>query len=204
MVPKGRYAPPGSNFPACWQLFPNIVLDPATGELELKRSRSLSTVTGLRQSFQRLDPRGRPVASIWQSKQSCPGSSTAIPIWSVRSMPAAAIPASSPDPGLRKPLIGVKHASEMLRAGFTTVRDVGSFRAFADVALRDAIDAGWVEGPRMICAGTYRHPPRRRRRYHRSGDRLDEVVPRELRFGIGAGPDRLRALVARSSAEEPS
>jgi imidazolonepropionase-like amidohydrolase len=43
-------------------------------------------------------------------------------------------------------LIGVKHAGETLRAGFTTVRDIGCWRAFTDVALRDAIDAGWVEG----------------------------------------------------------
>ena len=42
-----------------------------------------------------------------------------------------------------------------LRAGFTTVRDVGTFRAFVDVALRDAIDAGWVEGPRMYVSGAY-------------------------------------------------
>jgi len=30
------------------------------------------------------------------------------------------------------------------------VRDVGTFRAFADVALRDAIDAGWVPGPGQL------------------------------------------------------
>ena len=35
-------------------------------------------------------------------------------------------------------------------AGFTTVRDVGTFRAFVDVALRDAINAGVVLGPRML------------------------------------------------------
>ena len=38
---------------------------------------------------------------------------------------------------------------------FTTVRDVGTYRAFVDVALRDAIDAGWIAGPRMQCAGAY-------------------------------------------------
>ena len=39
-------------------------------------------------------------------------------------------------------LIGVRHARQTIEAGFTTVRDVGSFRAFADCALRDAIEAG--------------------------------------------------------------
>jgi imidazolonepropionase-like amidohydrolase len=55
-------------------------------------------------------------------------------------------------------LIGVKHAGETLRAGFTTVRDVGCWRAFTDVALRDAIEAGWVTGPRMACAGPFVAP----------------------------------------------
>ena len=50
---------------------------------------------------------------------------------------------------------GVFNAGETIRAGFTTVRDVGTFRAFVDVALRDAINAGVVLGPRMRCAGAY-------------------------------------------------
>jgi cytosine/adenosine deaminase-related metal-dependent hydrolase len=37
----------------------------------------------------------------------------------------------------------------MLASGFTTVRDVGVYRGLTDVALRDAIDAGTIEGPRM-------------------------------------------------------
>jgi imidazolonepropionase-like amidohydrolase len=52
-------------------------------------------------------------------------------------------------------LIGARHARATLRAGFTTVRDVGAWRAFTDVALRDAINAGSVEGPRMAVAGGY-------------------------------------------------
>jgi imidazolonepropionase-like amidohydrolase len=40
-------------------------------------------------------------------------------------------------------------------AGFTTVRDVGTYRAFVDVALRDAIRDGTVPGPRMMVAGGY-------------------------------------------------
>jgi imidazolonepropionase-like amidohydrolase len=39
-------------------------------------------------------------------------------------------------------LIGARNARVTLRAGFTTVRDVGCFRAFTDVALRNAINAG--------------------------------------------------------------
>jgi imidazolonepropionase-like amidohydrolase len=49
-------------------------------------------------------------------------------------------------------LRGARNARLTLAAGFTTVRDVGS-AYFADTALAKAIDAGWIEGPRMIAAG---------------------------------------------------
>ncbi len=52
----------------------------------------------------------------------------------------------------RAAIIGVKHAKATLDAGFTTVRNVGA-PGFADVALRDAINAGDVVGPRMFVAG---------------------------------------------------
>jgi imidazolonepropionase-like amidohydrolase len=52
-------------------------------------------------------------------------------------------------------LVGAAHARATLYAGFTTVRDVGTYRAFIDVSLRDAINAGLVEGPRMFVAGAY-------------------------------------------------
>lgn len=51
--------------------------------------------------------------------------------------------------------VGAKHALATLRAGFTTVRDVGTFRAFSDVRLRDRIAAGAVPGPRMHVVGAY-------------------------------------------------
>jgi imidazolonepropionase-like amidohydrolase len=49
-------------------------------------------------------------------------------------------------------LWGALHARVTLLAGFTTVRDVGG-DDFADVALKRAIDAGRVAGPRMVAAG---------------------------------------------------
>lgn len=49
-------------------------------------------------------------------------------------------------------LLGAAHARETLAAGFTTVRDVGSAH-YGDIALRNAIDAGWVPGPRIVAAG---------------------------------------------------
>jgi imidazolonepropionase-like amidohydrolase len=52
----------------------------------------------------------------------------------------------------RATLIGVKNAAKTLQAGFTTVRNVGA-DAFEDVALRDAIAAGDIDGPRMQVSG---------------------------------------------------
>ena len=52
-------------------------------------------------------------------------------------------------------LESVTNARKMLESGFTTVRDVGTYRALNDVALRDAIAHGIVPGPRMYVAGAY-------------------------------------------------
>jgi len=52
----------------------------------------------------------------------------------------------------RQALIGAHNANATLEAGFTTVRNVGA-AGYADVALRDAINAGDVPGPRMLVSG---------------------------------------------------
>jgi imidazolonepropionase-like amidohydrolase len=49
-------------------------------------------------------------------------------------------------------VLGVVHAERTLRAGFTTVRNVGA-DAWNDVGLRQAIDAGKIVGPRVVSAG---------------------------------------------------
>lgn len=76
---------------------------------------------------------------------------------------------------------GAKHAHDTLMAGFTTVRDVGTYRAFADVVLRDAIRDGLVPGPRMLVAGAYITIPG-------GGGEINGLppgtVPPEMRFGV--------------------
>jgi imidazolonepropionase-like amidohydrolase len=52
----------------------------------------------------------------------------------------------------REALYGARNARVTLDAGFTTVRNVGA-SGFTDVALRDAINAGDVPGPRMLVSG---------------------------------------------------
>ncbi len=48
--------------------------------------------------------------------------------------------------------VGVANAAKTLNAGFTTVRNVGS-ADFQDVGLREAIDEGYIPGPRVVTAG---------------------------------------------------
>ena len=67
-------------------------------------------------------------------------------------------------------LKAVPAAKTMLRAGFTTVRDVGVYRGLTDVALRDAINAGEIEGPRMLVAGGYITTPG-------GGGEIDALAP---------------------------
>lgn len=95
-------------------------------------------------------------------------------------------------------LIGAKNALTTLQAGFTTVRDVGTYRGLTDVVLRDAINAGTVPGPRMYVAGAYlTHPG--------GGGELNGVVPNEelpadMRLGVITNPreahDRAEFLFA--------
>jgi imidazolonepropionase-like amidohydrolase len=51
----------------------------------------------------------------------------------------------------REALLGARNARVTLAAGFTTVRNVGA-SGYADVALRDAINAGDVPGPRILAS----------------------------------------------------
>ncbi len=57
--------------------------------------------------------------------------------------------------GAQIALESVPNARAMLESGFTTVRDVGTYRALGDIALRDAINRGDIVGPRMFVAGAY-------------------------------------------------
>ncbi|WP_427963660.1 amidohydrolase family protein [Altererythrobacter sp.] len=83
-------------------------------------------------------------------------------------------------------LIGARNARVTLEAGFTTVRDVGTYRGLTDVALRNAINKGLVPGPRMFVAGAYlTHPG--------GGGELNGVVPNDqlpadMRYGVLTSP----------------
>ena len=92
---------------------------------------------------------------------------------------------------------GVRNARDTITAGFTSVRDVGTFRAFVDVALRDAIEAGDVLGPRMMCAGAYVTSSGGGGDITGLPPDVDAAVPRDLRFGVANSVDEVRAVVRR-------
>ncbi len=91
-------------------------------------------------------------------------------------------------------LHGAANALTTLRAGFTTVRDVGTYRGLTDVALRDAINQGLIPGPRMAVAGAYlTHPG--------GGGELNGVVPNEqlpadMRLGVAEGAEAVASRAA--------
>jgi imidazolonepropionase-like amidohydrolase len=86
----------------------------------------------------------------------------------------------------------IPNARKTLEAGFTTVRDLGTYRAFVDVALRDAIARGDVVGPRMFAAGAYVT-------ITEGGGALtglapDILLPWDLRYGIADGVDLIKVI----------
>jgi len=87
----------------------------------------------------------------------------------------------------------VPNARATLDAGFTTVRDVGTYRAFVDVAMRDAIARGDFPGPRMFVAGAYLTITGGGGAV--TGFAPDLTLPWDLRFGIADGIDQVRARV---------
>jgi len=102
------------------------------------------------------------------------------------------------DPPLRM-LRAVGNARRTLRAGFTTVRNLGLFVKtggyLLDVALAKAIDAGWIDGPRVVPAGHAITP---------TGGHLDptmfaafapHIMELTLEEGIANGVDEVRKAV---------
>ncbi len=102
------------------------------------------------------------------------------------------------DPAVRT-LRAVANARRTLRAGFTTVRNLGLFvqtgGILLDVALKKAIDLGWIDGPRVVPAGHAITP---------TGGHLDptmfqalapHVMPLTVEEGIANGVSEVRRAV---------
>jgi len=90
-------------------------------------------------------------------------------------------------------LESIPNARSMLESGFTTVRDVGAYRALTDVALRDAINRGDIPGPRMFVAGAYVTITGGAGAM--TGFAPDITLPWDLRYGIADSPWEVRKVV---------
>jgi len=88
---------------------------------------------------------------------------------------------------------GVRNARATLLAGFTTVRDIGTYRAFVDAALRDAINDGTVVGPRMAVAGAYVTVSSGAGEV--TGMAPDVILPPDYRFGVANSATEVRTKV---------
>ena len=88
---------------------------------------------------------------------------------------------------------GVRNARSTLLAGITSVRDVGTYRALVDAALRDAVEDGTVVGPRMSVAGAYVTVTGGGGEL--VGAALDVTIPPDYRFGVANGADQVRERV---------
>jgi imidazolonepropionase-like amidohydrolase len=95
-------------------------------------------------------------------------------------------------------LLGVRNARRTIDAGFTTVRDVGTFRAFADVSLKKAINDGYVVGPRMHCAGAYVTTTDGGGEV--TGFAADVQLPGTMRVGVSDSAPEVRRAVRRIMA----
>src|ERR1700723_3902902 len=89
----------------------------------------------------------------------------------------------------------VPNARATLEAGFTTVRDVGTYRALNDVAMRDAIARGDFPGPRMFVAGAYVTITGGAGAL--TGAAPDILLPWDLHYGQADSPWEVRAVVRK-------
>ena len=90
----------------------------------------------------------------------------------------------------KRVLLGAQMAREDLLSGFTTVRNLGHSGIDGDIALRDAINAGRIEGPRILAAGR-----KIARGYVQNlNPALSDAILRQEFFQID-GPDEARRAV---------
>jgi imidazolonepropionase-like amidohydrolase len=78
----------------------------------------------------------------------------------------------------RREVRAVNFAMRDLLGGFTTVVDMGSRDTYGSVELRDAINRGWVPGPRMQVAGPHLNPGH--------GVYPAPSVPQPFGYGVGS------------------
>jgi imidazolonepropionase-like amidohydrolase len=89
-------------------------------------------------------------------------------------------------------LMGVHNAREDLEAGFTTVRIVGHSGIDGDVSLREAINLGWLVGPRIQAAARKLTPPGGQA-LHLNPAVADQIVNQEF-LQVGSADEARKAV----------
>jgi len=95
----------------------------------------------------------------------------------------------------KRVLLGAQMAREDLESGITTVRNLGHSGIDGDVALRDAINAGRIPGPRILASG---------RKFAKEGDYVQSLNPAladailDQEFLSVDGPDQARRAVQKN------
>jgi len=96
-------------------------------------------------------------------------------------------------------LRGTVNARTTLRAGFTTVRNLGLFQQtgglLLDVSLGRAIDKGWVEGPRIVPAGHAICPTGGHLEPTMFAGLAPNIMPLTVEEGVANGEDEVRKAV---------
>jgi len=143
-------------------------MNPSPADVAIKAGRILDVSTGTYLANQIIWIEGGKIKSIGKAAEIAPqlpagirtidlSNATILPglidchvhlTMSPYSMGPGGLHASYP----RQALTGARNARVTLEAGFTTVRNVGA-SGYSDLALRDAINAGDIPGPRMLASG---------------------------------------------------
>lgn len=89
-------------------------------------------------------------------------------------------------------LLGAHNAREDLEGGFTSVRVVGHSGIDGDVSLRDAIQAGWLSGPRILAAARKLAPPGGQA-LHLNPAVANEIVDQEF-LQVGSADEARKAV----------
>lgn len=176
----------------------------ATGTVAIRAGRLLDVVSGELLGPRTIHVRDARVEAVALPDEGIPDDARVVDLGGLTVLPgfidthshlvgavqSACVPGTTTSTA-QEAFLSVRNARVTLEAGFTTVRDVGTFRAFVDCALRDTIDSGELAGPRMQCAGAFVTAP------WGGGDVVglapDFGVPADLRFGVIVGAEAARA-----------
>jgi imidazolonepropionase-like amidohydrolase len=110
---------------------------------------------------------------------------------------------SRPGRGAAVVFLAQDNARQTLATGVTTVRDLGA-QNYSDIAMRDLINLGQMEGPRMLVAGYGLIAPRPGRPTSPNSAKGAEEVAKVVRQQVDAGADWIKMYGSTGSGQDVS